>query len=100
MRKWLGRLRNAIRPGRLDRDLERELRFHVRERIEELQDAGGAVVLERILSRGDSAEARLLRGTMKLRDHDYDGARADLEKAIAAGAAASQTQSLMAEALS
>jgi len=40
MRKWLGRLRNAIRPGRLDRDLERELRFHVMERIEELQDAG------------------------------------------------------------
>ena len=40
MRKWLGRLRNAIRPGRLDRDLERELRFHVNERIEELQEAG------------------------------------------------------------
>src|SRR6516162_3818098 len=40
MRKWLGRLRNAIRPGRLDRDLERELRFHVTERIEELQEAG------------------------------------------------------------
>ncbi|MGA2272629.1 MAG: ABC transporter permease [Bryobacteraceae bacterium] len=41
MYKWLGRLRNAIRPGRLDRDLERELRFHVTERIEELQNAGG-----------------------------------------------------------
>ena len=40
MRKWLGRLLNAIRPGRLDRDLERELRFHVTERIEELEDAG------------------------------------------------------------
>src|SRR5215472_2590184 len=40
MRKWLGRLRNAIRPGRLDRDLERELRFHVTERIEDLQSAG------------------------------------------------------------
>ena len=40
MRKWLGRLRNAIRPGRLDYDLERELRFHLTERIEELQDAG------------------------------------------------------------
>jgi outer membrane protein TolC len=37
MRKWLGRLRNAMRPGRLDRDLERELRFHISERIEELQ---------------------------------------------------------------
>lgn len=40
MRRWLGRLHNAIRPGRLDRDLERELRFHVTERIEELKDAG------------------------------------------------------------
>jgi len=40
MRKWLGRLRNVIRPGRLDRDLERELRLHVTERMEELQEAG------------------------------------------------------------
>ena len=40
MRKWLGRLSNAIRPRRLDLDLERELRFHVNERIDELQDAG------------------------------------------------------------
>jgi putative ABC transport system permease protein len=40
MRKWLRRLRNAILPGRLDRDLERELRFHLTERTEELQGAG------------------------------------------------------------
>src|SRR5215468_5637643 len=40
MRKWLGRLRNVVRPGCMDRDLERELRFHVTERIEELRDAG------------------------------------------------------------
>jgi putative ABC transport system permease protein len=40
MRKWLGRLRNVVRPGRMDRELERELRFHVTERIEELQNAG------------------------------------------------------------
>src|SRR5215470_4736380 len=40
MRKWLGRLRNAIRPGRLDRDLDRELGFHVTELIEELEEAG------------------------------------------------------------
>src|SRR5881296_2823491 len=40
MPKWLGRLWNAILPGRLDRELERELRFHVNERIDELQDAG------------------------------------------------------------
>ena len=40
MRKWLGRLRNVIRPQRMDRDLERELRFHVAERIDELRAAG------------------------------------------------------------
>src|ERR1041385_5817314 len=40
MRKWFGRLRNAILPGVLDRDLQRELRFHVAERIDELRDAG------------------------------------------------------------
>ena len=40
MRKWLARLRNVVRPDRLDRDLERELRFHVTERTEELQETG------------------------------------------------------------
>ena len=40
MRKWLGRLGNVIRPARMDRDLERELRFHVAERIDELQESG------------------------------------------------------------
>jgi putative ABC transport system permease protein len=40
MRKWLGRLRNVVRPSRMDRNLERELRFHVAERIDELQESG------------------------------------------------------------
>ncbi len=40
MRNWLSRLRNAIQPGRLDRDLERELCLHVTERMDELQEAG------------------------------------------------------------
>jgi len=40
MRKWLVRLRNVIRPGRMDRDLDRELRFHVTERIDDLRAAG------------------------------------------------------------
>src|SRR5580700_7843280 len=40
MYKWLVRLCNAVRPKSLDRDLERELSFHVRERVEELQEAG------------------------------------------------------------
>jgi Tfp pilus assembly protein PilF len=43
----------------------------------------GTAVINRILSRGDSAEARLLRGTLELSAHDRDSARADLEKAIA-----------------
>jgi tetratricopeptide (TPR) repeat protein len=45
--------------------------------------ASGAAVIDRILSRGDSAEAHLLRGTLELSAHDRDGARADLEKAVA-----------------
>ncbi len=40
MRRWLGRVLNALRPGPLDRDLERELRFHVTERIDELRESG------------------------------------------------------------
>src|SRR5260370_34400192 len=37
---WYGRLWNVLRPGRMQNDLERELRFHVAERAEELQDGG------------------------------------------------------------
>ena len=40
MPNWLRRARNALRQGRLHRDLDRELRFHVNERIEELQADG------------------------------------------------------------
>ncbi len=47
------------------------------------QNASGAAVIDRILSHGDSAEALLLRGTLKLRANDRDGAQADVEKAIA-----------------
>jgi tetratricopeptide (TPR) repeat protein len=47
------------------------------------QAAGGAAVMNRILSRGDSAEARLLRGSLELSAHDRDGALVDLEKAVA-----------------
>ena len=47
------------------------------------QSASGAAVIDRILSRGDSAEALLLRGTLKMRANDHDGAVADVEKAIA-----------------
>ena len=37
---WLDRFWNVLRPGRLQRDLERELRFHVAERIDELREQG------------------------------------------------------------
>src|SRR5579864_5982127 len=37
---WYHRFWNAIRPGRLNRDLERELAFHLRERIDELEESG------------------------------------------------------------
>src|SRR3954468_3986754 len=37
---WYRRIRNVLRPGRVQRELERELSFHVRERAEDLQ-AGG-----------------------------------------------------------
>jgi len=47
------------------------------------QEAAGTAVMNRILSRGDSAEAYLLRGTLELSAHDRDRARADLEKAVA-----------------
>jgi tetratricopeptide (TPR) repeat protein len=46
------------------------------------QEARGATVIQRILSRGDSAEAYLLRGTLELSAHERDGARKDLEKAV------------------
>src|SRR2546427_12847654 len=37
---WYRRFWNVVRPGRLQRDLERELAFHVTERTEELQERG------------------------------------------------------------
>lgn len=46
------------------------------------RNAAGAAVIDRILRQGDSAEALLLRGALKLRANDHDGALADVEKAI------------------
>src|SRR5580704_13547768 len=37
---WFERCRNIFRPGRLQKNLDRELSFHVRERADELQAAG------------------------------------------------------------
>src|ERR1017187_6632290 len=37
---WYRQFRNILRPNRLQRDLQKELAFHVAERAEELQHAG------------------------------------------------------------
>ncbi|HEY1493547.1 MAG TPA: ABC transporter permease [Candidatus Solibacter sp.] len=37
---WYHRLNNVLRPGRIQRDLERELSFHIAERAAELQTGG------------------------------------------------------------
>jgi Tfp pilus assembly protein PilF len=46
------------------------------------QTARGQVIIDRILRKGDSAEARLLLGVTKLNAHDYPSALADLAKAV------------------
>jgi tetratricopeptide (TPR) repeat protein len=66
------------------------------------QEAEGTAIINRILSRGDSAEAYLLRGTLELSAHNRDSARADLEKAVTlnprlAGAHARLGELLLAE---
>jgi tetratricopeptide (TPR) repeat protein len=63
------------------------------------QGASGTAVINRILSRGDSAEAHLLRGTLELSAHDRDGARADLEEAIALNPRLSGTHARLGELL-
>ncbi|MGA7237809.1 MAG: tetratricopeptide repeat protein [Bryobacteraceae bacterium] len=47
------------------------------------QVESGGILIDRILRRGDSAQARLLMGTAKLDVRDYLGAREDFEKALA-----------------
>lgn len=42
----------------------------------------GQVLIDRILKNGDSAEARLLLGTTKLKANDFSGALVDLQKAV------------------
>jgi putative ABC transport system permease protein len=37
---WLRRLRNTIKPGRIEREIERELAFHLAERTDELRAQG------------------------------------------------------------
>ena len=37
---WLRRLINTFRPGRLHRDIDRELSFHIAERVDQLRDEG------------------------------------------------------------
>jgi Flp pilus assembly protein TadD len=46
------------------------------------RNAAGAAVVDRVLGQGESAEALLLRGTLRLKAHEHEGALADLQKAI------------------
>ena len=39
---WLRRLTNTLRSGRHSRDLERELSFHLAERVDDLRAAGAS----------------------------------------------------------
>jgi tetratricopeptide (TPR) repeat protein len=50
--------------------------------VRDAQSARGQTVIDRILRKGDSAEARLLMGVTKLNAHDYPAARIDLAKAV------------------
>jgi len=50
--------------------------------LHDKQTDRGAAVIDRILRKGESAEARLLLGTAKLNASDYAGARADFLKAL------------------
>ena len=51
--------------------------------IRDNQVAPGQAIINRILARGDTAEARLLLGMTKMQGNDYAGAREDLAKAVA-----------------
>lgn len=50
--------------------------------IRDGQTRQGAAIIDRILRRGDSAEARLLMATTKLQGSDFEGALEDLKKSI------------------
>src|SRR5688572_21130184 len=65
---WLGRLWNTVRPGRIERDIDREMAFHLAERIDDLEAQG--------LTREDATRrARLQFGNLSLqtdRTRDMD----------------------------
>ncbi len=50
--------------------------------VRDNQTSQGQLVIDQILSRGDSAEARLLMGTTRFTAHDYAPAVADFAKAV------------------
>lgn len=50
--------------------------------VRDKQTDRGAAVIDRILRRGDSAEARVLLAATKLDTNDFEGATSDLKKAI------------------
>ena len=65
---WLRRLWNTIRPGRIERDIDREMAFHVAERIDDLRAQG-------LTHEHASRQARLQFGNLSLhadRTRDMD----------------------------
>lgn len=50
--------------------------------VRENETAEGQLLIDQILRNGDSAEARLLLGTTKFEAHDFNGALADLRRAM------------------
>src|SRR5258708_7550525 len=68
---WYQRFWNVLRPGRLQRDLERELSFHMTERAEELQAGGvnGSAAAHRARQQFGNFTAQIER----TRDMDING---------------------------
>jgi predicted permease len=65
---WLRRLWNTLRPGRLERDIDREMRFHLAERVDDLRAQG-------LTDEEAARRARLQFGTLSLqadRTRDMD----------------------------
>lgn len=67
--------------------------------IRDGQTQRGGAVMDRILGKGDSAEAHLLLGITKLKASDFDGALADYKKAIELNAKLPEAHARLGELL-
>jgi putative ABC transport system permease protein len=68
---WYSRFGNVLRPSRMQRDLERELQFHVRERAEELQ--AGGISGEQAVRQARQAFGNYTAHVERTRDMDING---------------------------